>query len=76
MTVRELIAELHKFDGDIRVYTPGFDECAYDDLGPPWLARMVRDVGQGGHCGQHDIREFDDEVNLSDVSKEELGVIL
>lgn len=44
MTVAELIRHLEAFNPDSPVMTPGLDETGFDDVGKPFIARLVHVV--------------------------------
>lgn len=61
MTIKELIQHLSRFDPNLRVVAPGFDESNLEDLETVELIRVVfHDEKQKFHGGRH--RESQDGV--------------
>ncbi len=54
MRVRDLIEKLNGFDPNLRVVTPGFDECDLEDVETVELVRVVfHDEKKRFHGGRH-----------------------
>ncbi|MBN1675804.1 MAG: hypothetical protein JXR37_32470 [Kiritimatiellae bacterium] len=54
MTVSELIARRHAFDGRLRVVTPGFDESDLEDVDTVQAIRVAFDDARAKfHGGRH-----------------------
>lgn len=55
MTVGELREMLVRFDPNMRVVTPGFDEACLDDIAEPKIVKVIFDVRPSGlRIGPHD----------------------
>ena len=54
MTIKEIIQHLCRFDPDLRVVTPGFDECDLEDVDTVQLIHVVfHDKKEKFHGGRH-----------------------
>ena len=54
MTIKELIQNLNRFDPNLRVVTPGFDESNLEDIDTVGLVRVAfHDEKQKFHGGRH-----------------------
>ncbi len=55
MTVNELIERLKTFNQDLRVVTPGFDECDLEDVETFQLVNVIfHDENEKFHGGRHE----------------------
>lgn len=62
MNVKELIEKLKRFDQNLRVVTPGFDECDLEDVETVQLVSVVfHDQKEKFHGGRHE--EFEGGVH-------------
>jgi len=54
LTIEGLINILNKFNKNLRVIVPGFDECYLDDIYSIKEVNVIfRDQYESGHCGPH-----------------------
>ncbi|NQU65475.1 MAG: hypothetical protein HQ517_14495 [SAR324 cluster bacterium] len=66
MTIKELIQNLSRFDPNLRVVAPGFDENNLEDIDTVELIRVVfHDEKQKFHGGRH--KEAEDGVQAMKI---------
>lgn len=67
MLVKDLVSKLLKFDQDLRVVTPGFDETEPEDIGEPEIIQVIIEDHNPSHMvlKYNQVKEYNDEEKRS-----------